>query len=112
MTEIYCNRWSLTHTTDIPAAYVLALAAWHRDDLHDAVRWLGGDIGLFATPIAPQALDHVILRAGVASAAGDAGCRACVLRAIDTLHTVKTRVHNAFAKLGIGSRAQLARMMR
>lgn len=29
-----------------------------------------------------------------------------------SLHTVKTHVHNAFAKLGIASRAQLARLMR
>jgi DNA-binding CsgD family transcriptional regulator len=27
-------------------------------------------------------------------------------------HTVKTHVHNAFAKLGIASRAQLAQLMR
>jgi DNA-binding CsgD family transcriptional regulator len=29
-----------------------------------------------------------------------------------SLHTVKTHVHNAFAKLGITSRAQLAQLMR
>jgi DNA-binding CsgD family transcriptional regulator len=29
-----------------------------------------------------------------------------------SLHTVKTHVHNAFAKLGIHSRAQLTRLMR
>jgi DNA-binding CsgD family transcriptional regulator len=29
-----------------------------------------------------------------------------------SLHTVKTHVHNAFAKLGINSRAQLTRLMR
>jgi DNA-binding CsgD family transcriptional regulator len=29
-----------------------------------------------------------------------------------SLHTVKTHVHNAFAKLGINSRAQLAQLMR
>ena len=28
-----------------------------------------------------------------------------------SLHTVKTHVHNAFAKLGINSRAQLAQLM-
>jgi DNA-binding CsgD family transcriptional regulator len=28
-----------------------------------------------------------------------------------SLHTVKTHVHNAFAKLGINSRAQLTRLM-
>jgi len=29
-----------------------------------------------------------------------------------SLHTVKTHVHNAFAKLGVNSRAQLAQLMR
>jgi DNA-binding CsgD family transcriptional regulator len=67
------------------AAHVLALAAWQRDDVHDAMRWLGGDITLFETPIWPQVLDRVILSARVASAAGDAGLRARVLQAIDLL---------------------------
>ena len=60
------------------AAHVLALAAWQRDDVHDAMRWLGGDITLFESPIWPQVLDRVILGARVASAAGDAGLRARV----------------------------------
>jgi len=67
------------------AAYVLALAAWYSNDLHDAVRWFGGDITLFDSPITPQALDHVVLAARVASAAGDAGCRALVLGAAERL---------------------------
>jgi DNA-binding CsgD family transcriptional regulator len=67
------------------AAYVLALAAWHRDDPHDALRWFGDDIELFGTLSAPQALDHVILGARIASAAGDAGLRARVQRAVDKL---------------------------
>jgi DNA-binding CsgD family transcriptional regulator len=67
------------------AANVLALAAWQRDDVHDAMRWLGGDITLFESPIWPQVLDRVILSARVASAAGDAGLRARVLQAIDLL---------------------------
>ena len=29
-----------------------------------------------------------------------------------SLHTVKTHIHNAFAKLGINSRTQLAQLMR
>ena len=66
------------------AANVLALAAWQRDDVHDAMRWLG-DIALFEAPIWPQVLDRVILSARVASAAGDAGLRARVLQAIDLL---------------------------
>jgi DNA-binding CsgD family transcriptional regulator len=66
------------------AAHVLALAAWQRDDVHDAMRWLG-DITLFGSPIWPQVLDQVILAARVASAAGDAGLRARVLQATDLL---------------------------
>jgi DNA-binding CsgD family transcriptional regulator len=65
-------------------AHVLALAAWQRDDVHDAMRWLGG-ITLFGSPIWPQVLDQVILGARVASAAGDAGLRARVLQATDLL---------------------------
>jgi DNA-binding CsgD family transcriptional regulator len=67
------------------AAHVLALAAWQRDDVHDAMRWLGGDLALFGPPVFPQVLDQVILSARVASAAGDAGLRARVLQAIDLL---------------------------
>ena len=67
------------------AAHVLALAAWQRDDVHDAMRWLGGDITLFESPIWPQVLDRVIFSARVASAAGDAGLRARVLQAMDLL---------------------------
>ena len=67
------------------AAHVLALAAWQRDDVHDAMRWLGGDIALFETPIWSQVLDRVILTARVASAAGDAGLRARVLQATELL---------------------------
>ena len=66
------------------AAHVLALAAWQRDDVHDAMRWLG-DITLFESPLWPQVLDQVILGARVASAAGDAGLRARVLQAMDLL---------------------------
>ena len=66
------------------AAHVLALAAWQRDDVHDAMRWLG-DITLFESPLWPQVLDQVILSARVASAAGDAGLRARVLQATDLL---------------------------
>jgi DNA-binding CsgD family transcriptional regulator len=67
------------------AAHVLALAAWQRDDVHDAMRWLGGDITLFEAPIWPQVLDQMILGARVASAAGDAGLRARVLHATELL---------------------------
>jgi DNA-binding CsgD family transcriptional regulator len=66
------------------AAHVLALAAWQRDEVHDAMRWLAG-ITLFESPLWPQVLDQVILGARVASAAGDAGLRARVLQATDLL---------------------------
>jgi DNA-binding CsgD family transcriptional regulator len=67
------------------AAHVLALVAWQRGDFHDAMRWLGGDITLFGTPVFPQVLDRVIFGARVASAAGDAGLRARVLQATELL---------------------------
>jgi DNA-binding CsgD family transcriptional regulator len=67
------------------AANVLALAAWQRDDVQDAMRWLGGDITLFEPPLWPQLLDRVIFSARVASGAGDAGLRARVLQATDLL---------------------------
>ena len=67
------------------ATYVLARAAWQRDDVHDAMRWLGGDITLLGTPLTPEVLDLVILGARVASAAGDAGLRARVLKAAEAL---------------------------
>jgi DNA-binding CsgD family transcriptional regulator len=66
------------------AAHVLALAAWQRDDVHDAMRWLG-DITLFEGSFWPQVLDQVVLGARVASAAGDAGLLARVLQATDLL---------------------------
>jgi DNA-binding CsgD family transcriptional regulator len=66
------------------AAHVLALAAWHRDDVHDAMRWFG-DVTLIGPPLAPSALDRVILSARVASAGGDAGLRARVLQATEVL---------------------------
>jgi DNA-binding CsgD family transcriptional regulator len=66
------------------AAHVLALAAWQRDDVHDAMRWLG-DITLFETPFWTQVLDRVTLGARVASAGGDAGLRARVLAATELL---------------------------
>ena len=69
---------------DRGAAHVLALAAWQRDDVHDAMRWLGG-ITLFGTPVWSLILDRVILGARVASAAGDAGLRARVLQATELL---------------------------
>jgi DNA-binding CsgD family transcriptional regulator len=65
-------------------AHVLALAAWQRDDVHDAICWLS-DVTLIGPPLAPSTLDRVILSARVASAGGDAGLRARVLQAIEVL---------------------------
>ena len=67
------------------AVHVLALAAWQRGDVHDAMRWLGGAIPLFGSPLWAQVLDRVTLGARVASAAGDAGLRARVVQATDLL---------------------------
>jgi DNA-binding CsgD family transcriptional regulator len=67
------------------AAHVLALVAWQHGDVHDAMRWLGGDITLLGTPLTPEVLDRVILGARVASATGDAGLRARVLQATELL---------------------------
>ncbi|OBJ06781.1 LuxR C-terminal-related transcriptional regulator, partial [Mycobacterium sp. 1465703.0] len=67
------------------AAHTLALAAWQRGDVHEAVRWLGGDISLLGTPLTPEVSDLVILGARVASTAGDAGLRARVLQATEAL---------------------------
>ena len=65
-------------------AHVLALAAWERDDIHDAMRWLAG-VALIGSPLGPHALKRVMLAARVASAAADAGLHARVLQAIDLL---------------------------
>jgi hypothetical protein len=59
--------------------YVLAKAAYHQGDIHEAVRWLGAGIAPFTTPLwLWLALDQLTLGARVASAAGDAGLRARV----------------------------------
>ncbi|MCA2322553.1 AAA family ATPase [Mycobacterium intracellulare] len=73
------------------SAYVLARAAWQRDDVHDAMRWLG-DVILLATPFFPHALGRLILGARVASAAGDAGLRARVLQATEVLERERPTV--------------------
>ncbi|OBH60723.1 LuxR family transcriptional regulator [Mycobacterium sp. E2479] len=67
------------------AAYVIALAAWHRGDVHDAVRWLGGQNVRVITPLFPNVFDQLILMSRAAIAAGDAGLRARVLQSIEVL---------------------------
>jgi DNA-binding CsgD family transcriptional regulator len=79
--DAYCTGTSLVGRV---VAHVLALAAWQRDDVHDAMRWLGG-VTLVGSPLGPQVLERVILSARVASAAGDAGLRARVLQATEVL---------------------------
>jgi DNA-binding CsgD family transcriptional regulator len=88
-----CDAYSAgSFTVRRGAAHVLALAAWQRGDVHDAMRWLGGDITLFGTPLFAQVLDLVILGARVASAAGDAGLRARVLQATEVLERERAPV--------------------
>jgi len=79
--DAYSSDSSLLGRT---AAHILALAAWQRDDVHDAMRWFG-DVTLIGPPLAPSALDRVMLSARVASAGGDAGLRARVLQATEAL---------------------------
>ena len=68
------GRTPVPHLWSWGAAYVLALAAWHRDDVHDAMRWLGGDITLcHHTTLAPG------LRSGDLDVAGGVGRRRCRL---------------------------------
>ncbi|OBJ04560.1 AAA family ATPase [Mycobacterium sp. 1465703.0] len=74
------------------AAAALGLAAWQRDDVHEALRWLGGEISLLMTPVLPTVLDQLTLTARVASAAGDAGLRARLLDAVDVLERERPAV--------------------
>jgi DNA-binding CsgD family transcriptional regulator len=74
------------------AAYVVALAAWHRGDLHEAVRWLGSQNARVITPLWPNVFDQVILMSRVASAAGDAGLRGRVLQSIEVLERERSGV--------------------
>ncbi|MCV6966451.1 LuxR family transcriptional regulator [Mycobacterium intermedium] len=67
------------------AALLLALAAWQRDDIHEAVRWLSGDVSLLVTPFPPNAVDQLTLTARIAATADDAGLRARVLQATEAL---------------------------
>jgi DNA-binding NarL/FixJ family response regulator len=79
--EVYCTGSSLIGRS---AAYVLALAAWRRSDVHEAMRWLA-TVRLVGSPLGPLVLMRVMFGAEVASAAGDAGLRARVLQAIELL---------------------------
>ena len=90
------------------AAGVLGLAAWQRDDVHEAVRWLGGDISLLVTPLLPTVLDQLTLTARVASAAGDAGLRARLLDAVDVLERERPGVR-LFATVAQHTRGILER---
>lgn len=74
------------------AAYALGLAAWQRDDVHEAVRWLGSDVARIMTPLLPSFADELTLTARVASAAGDAGLRADLLNTVDALERERPAV--------------------
>ena len=63
----------------------LAHAAWQRGDTQEALRWLTDDFVLLRAPVWAVDLDHIVLSARVAAAAGDAGLRARVLRAAGQL---------------------------
>lgn len=63
----------------------LAHVAWHRGDTHGAQRWLTNDFTLLQAPVWAVDLDHVVLAARVAAAAGDAGLRGQVLHAAELL---------------------------
>jgi DNA-binding CsgD family transcriptional regulator len=79
--DSYDARSSLLGRT---AAHVLALAAWHGGDIHDAMHWFG-DVSLVGPPLGPAVLDRAVLCARIAAAGGDAGLRARVLQIIDLL---------------------------
>lgn len=90
------------HSTGSPAvrrdaAGVLGMAAWQRDDIHDALRWLGGDISLLTTPIVPNVFDQLTLTARVACAAGDAGLRARLLDDVGVLEREQPAASPLFA---------------
>jgi DNA-binding CsgD family transcriptional regulator len=63
-------------------AYVIGLAASHRDDLTEAVRWLSGDAVMLVTPLFGNLYDQLPLMARVAVAADHAGVRARVSDAV------------------------------
>lgn len=63
----------------------LAHAAWQRGDTQEAQRWLTDDFTLLQAPLWAVDLDHLVLAARVAAAAGDAGLRARVLNAAELL---------------------------
>jgi DNA-binding CsgD family transcriptional regulator len=67
------------------AAYLIALASWHRGDVDEAVRWFGFQSTRVITPLWLNVFDQLILMSRVASAAGDAGLRARVLQGIEVL---------------------------
>jgi ATP/maltotriose-dependent transcriptional regulator MalT len=90
------------------AAYVAALAAWDRGDIHDAARWLGGQNTRVITPLWPNVFDQLTLTARVASAAGDAGLRARVLQSIEVLERERPGVA-LFAAVAQQARAILER---
>ncbi|OBA72588.1 LuxR family transcriptional regulator [Mycobacterium sp. 1554424.7] len=90
------------------AAYVVALAAWARGDVHDAARWLGGQNTRVITPLWPNVFDQLTLTARVASTAGDAGLRARVLHSIEVLERERPGVA-LFAAVAQQARAILER---
>ncbi|WP_156689867.1 ATP-binding protein [Mycobacterium sp. Marseille-P9652] len=67
------------------ARYVLALAAWHRDDLDGAVGHLAPVKRLFTLPFWPIDFDNAVLTARLAAGTQDDGVRRLALTALDIL---------------------------
>jgi DNA-binding CsgD family transcriptional regulator len=67
------------------AAYVLALAAWDRGDVHEAVRWSSRQVGQVVSAQSANPFDQLIFTTRLAVAAGDAGLRARVLGSLEIL---------------------------
>ncbi|OBF33069.1 LuxR family transcriptional regulator [Mycobacterium sp. ACS1612] len=74
------------------AAFVLALAAWHCGDMHEAARWLSGDGPPVLNALWPNAFDKLTRTAQIAVATGDAGLRARVLRSLELLDHDRSEV--------------------
>ncbi|MFG1930045.1 AAA family ATPase [Mycobacterium sp. NPDC048908] len=74
------------------AAFVLALAAWHCGDMHEAARWLSGDGPPVLNALWPNAFEKLTRTAQIAVATGDAGLRARVLRSLELLDHDRSEV--------------------
>ncbi|BBY46768.1 helix-turn-helix transcriptional regulator (plasmid) [Mycolicibacterium arabiense] len=67
------------------AAYLIALVAWHRGDVYEAARRLGGPQASAVTPLWLNVFDQLLLTARVAVAADDAALRVRAADGIEVL---------------------------